>query len=300
MRFVQHKKEAFWFYRILSIFYDKLVNPFFWTESMRDSALKLAKLNQKTLSTVDVGSGTGFTTQGIAKLIDPQYISCIDQSPHQMARAQLKSDLKGCTFQLGDAENLPFETDRFDRYVSAGSIEYWPDPQKGISEAYRVIKPQGIALMIGPLRPQNRLARFLADTWMLFPEENEYVQWFEKAGFTNIKTKYVAPNWILNEQYGVAISGTKPAPGLAQATHQPDTIEKISFFANLLRMGRLLVGSLAGFFFIPIAVLGYLKQYILRLFGKAKPQYTDRFNFQQAASLLFILIVLIIFIIWLI
>ena len=37
----------------------------------------------------------------------------------------------------GDAEALPFEADAFDRYVSAGSIEYWPDPQRGIAEAYR-------------------------------------------------------------------------------------------------------------------------------------------------------------------
>jgi len=37
----------------------------------------------------------------------------------------------------GDAEDLPFETDSFDRYVSAGSIEYWPEPQRGIKEAYR-------------------------------------------------------------------------------------------------------------------------------------------------------------------
>lgn len=37
----------------------------------------------------------------------------------------------------GDAEDLPFATDSFDRYVSAGSIEYWPEPQRGIKEAYR-------------------------------------------------------------------------------------------------------------------------------------------------------------------
>ena len=37
----------------------------------------------------------------------------------------------------GDAEDLPFPTDSFDRYVSAGSIEYWPEPQRGIKEAYR-------------------------------------------------------------------------------------------------------------------------------------------------------------------
>ena len=37
----------------------------------------------------------------------------------------------------GDAEDLPFATNSFDRYLSAGSIEYWPEPQRGIKEAYR-------------------------------------------------------------------------------------------------------------------------------------------------------------------
>ena len=39
----------------------------------------------------------------------------------------------------GDAEDLPFPTDSFDRYVSAGSIEYWPEPQRGIREVWAVL-----------------------------------------------------------------------------------------------------------------------------------------------------------------
>ena len=31
----QHKKEAFWFYRYLSIVYDYIVNPGHWTDDMR-------------------------------------------------------------------------------------------------------------------------------------------------------------------------------------------------------------------------------------------------------------------------
>lgn len=64
-----------------------------------------------------------------------------------------------CTLQ-GDAEDLPFKTDSFDRYVSAGSIEYWPEPQRGIKEAYRVIKEDGIACMIGPVYPTYWLSRY--------------------------------------------------------------------------------------------------------------------------------------------
>ena len=74
MRLIQHKQEAYWFYRFLSIFYDKYVNPLFWTTYMRDQSLELALLNDKKLTVIDVGSGTGFTTQGITKFISPQQI----------------------------------------------------------------------------------------------------------------------------------------------------------------------------------------------------------------------------------
>lgn len=81
----------------------------------------------------------------------------------------------------GDAEDLPFEADSFDRYVSAGSIEYWPDPQRGITEAYRVVRPGGIACVIGPVHPTHPVSRFFADVWMLFPTEAEYIE-VEGAG----------------------------------------------------------------------------------------------------------------------
>ena len=76
----------------------------------------------------------------------------------------------------GDAEDLPLPTDGFDRYVSAGSIEYWPDPQRGIREAYRVVNKGGLACLIGPVHPTFWLSRFFADVWMLFPTEAEYME----------------------------------------------------------------------------------------------------------------------------
>jgi MPBQ/MSBQ methyltransferase len=38
---MQHKREAYWFYRYLSVFYDKLVNPLFWTARMREKSLDI-------------------------------------------------------------------------------------------------------------------------------------------------------------------------------------------------------------------------------------------------------------------
>jgi hypothetical protein len=48
-RFIQHKSEAFWFYRFLSIVYDHIVNPGHWTVDMREEALLPADLNADNL-----------------------------------------------------------------------------------------------------------------------------------------------------------------------------------------------------------------------------------------------------------
>ncbi len=282
MRLIQHKKEAYWFYSFLSVFYDKYVNPLFWTEAMRDRSLELAKLDAGNLKTIDVGSGTGFTTVGITKLVRSEFITCLDQSPHQMKKAKQKPELNGCRFILGDAENISFPPNSFDRYISAGSIEYWPDPQKGITEAIRVIKPGGVALMIGPLEPGNRLGRFIANTWMLFPTLEQYKTWFENAGFENIEIKYIRPQWFKGKyEYGLAIAGTKPQH--LPTINMPDAIEieKKSFGRGLQLIWRVLLGSIAGFIFIPVALWGYLKN----AFHKRQSEPAEKLNKYQIGAI---------------
>src|SRR5918999_5561941 len=162
MRLLQHKTEAYWFYRVLSLVYDRWVNPLFWTPAMRTRALGAAALDDRALRTLDAGAGTGFTTEGIVEHVDAERVTMLDQSPHQLARARAKPALAGCAKLLGDAEQLPFGEGEFDRYVSAGSIEYWPDPQRAVAEAYRVLDAGGRALVIRPGRPPNPLPPALA------------------------------------------------------------------------------------------------------------------------------------------
>ncbi|TXF89846.1 methyltransferase domain-containing protein [Neolewinella aurantiaca] len=265
MRLMQHKREAYWFYRYLSVFYDKLVNPLFWTARMREKALDIGYWDDdEELSVIDVGSGTGFTTEGIVKRVPSTNVTCVDQSPHQMNHAKAKHELAGCTFQLGDAENLPFDDDSFDRYVSAGSIEYWPDPQRGLNEAYRVVKPGGWALMIGPLEPVNPISRFAANTWMLFPPEEDYFRYMERAGFDRIDYTYVSPHWQKNDRYGIAIVGRKPLPGKSPNHYEAVAEERqlvavdnegVTLGRGLMLAGRVILGSAAGFIFIPMALI---------------------------------------------
>ena len=98
------------------------------------------------------------------------------------------------------------------------SIEYWPNPQLGINEAYRVLRKGGKACVIGPVYPTYWLSRFFADMFMLFPKEEEYIEWFKKAGFENIKLKRINPKWYRGVRrhgliMGCVVTGVKPSSG---------------------------------------------------------------------------------------
>jgi MPBQ/MSBQ methyltransferase len=255
MRLLQHKTEAYWFYRVLSLVYDRWVNPLFWTPPMRARALAAAALDDRSLRTLDAGAGTGFTTEGIVEHVDADRVTLLDQSPHQLARARRKPALAGCAKLLGDAEDLPFGDGTFDPYGSAGSIEYWPDPQRAVAEAYRVLAEGGVAVVIGPVRPANALLRRLAETWMLFPTEAEYRELFERAGFADVALVTLAPAWYRSARgpYGVAVSGRKPAPGRSPLALPPPAETALAPGGRVRSALRFAAGSLAGALFVPIA-----------------------------------------------
>ncbi|CAN7052602.1 hypothetical protein IGI04_027743 [Brassica rapa subsp. trilocularis] len=268
-RFIQHKKEAYWFYRFLSIVYDHIINPGHWTEDMRDDALEPADLSHPDMRVVDVGGGTGFTTLGIVKTVKAKNVTILDQSPHQLAKAKQKEPLKECKIVEGDAEDLPFPTDYADRYVSAGSIEYWPDPQRGIREAYRVLKIGGKACLIGPVHPTFWLSRFFADVWMLFPKEEEYIEWFKNAGFKDVQLKRIGPKWYRGVRrhgliMGCSVTGVKPASGdspLQLGPKEEDVEKPVNNPFSFL--GRFLLGTLAAAWFVLIPIYMWIKDQIV-------------------------------------
>src|SRR5918997_5426512 len=257
MRFIQHKREAYWFYRVLSPLYDRWINPLFWTPAMRSAALELARLDDRGLRTLDVGAGTGFSTEGIVEHVEPASVTLLDQSPDQLRRAARKPRLAGCRTVLGDAERLPFAADAFDRYVSCGSIEYWPEPERAIAEAWRVLRPGGVALVVGPLPPGAPIVRWLAEAWMLFPTEAQYREWFVRAGFDIAATAYVKAPWQDGggAPYALAIAGRKPVPGASPLDRSPPAehlAEPLTLAGRVGFAARLALGSLAAAMFLPI------------------------------------------------
>lgn len=205
IEYFRDKKKAWYFYKYLSRIYD-IINPFFYTKKMRSMTIEMADL-KKNHKVVEVGSGTGYTTTAIVQKVKKENIMTLDQSEYQRAKAVNKKWLHGIKFVFGDSENLPFKNNEFDRYISAGSIEYWPNPLKAIREARRVVKKNGIVVIIGPVKPKLQPFKYISETVMLFPKIQEYLDWYKKAGLKNIKYKLCRPPWFIND-YGIIISGT--------------------------------------------------------------------------------------------
>ena len=85
---------------------------------------------------------------------------------------------------------------------------------------------------------------------MLFPTEEQYREWFVRAGFEDVSLVTVAPDWYRDRRsrYAVAVTGRKPAAGpspLALGATE-DLSAPMSARERLRFAGRFVLGSLAG------------------------------------------------------
>lgn len=204
MALLDHKHRAQRFYKYFSKIYD-YINPIFYSKKMREKVVEMAEIDENSL-VLEVGCGTGYTTLGIANKTPQDRIFCVDLTLEQIKKAKKKLS---ANFFLGDAENLPFKNKTFDSSISAGSIEYWPNPSKGISEMSRVTKSGGKVVILAPRKPDNILVRKFAEKIMLFPSTEQCVDWFKKAGLKSIDYVEMGPYKFWSKLV-VIISGEVP------------------------------------------------------------------------------------------
>lgn len=76
---------------------------------------------------------------------------------------KLKSLYPRLKIKFASVEKLPFKENTFDFYLSLGVIEHFRDgPYKALKEAYRVLKPEGIAIIEVPF---DNLQRIILRRW---------------------------------------------------------------------------------------------------------------------------------------
>lgn len=93
----------------------------------------------KTSKILDVASGPGYAAGGAAARGADAL--GLDISPNMVAEAE--RNFPDAEYCVGEGDALPFEDETFDAVVSSFGILHMPDPDKAITEACRVLRPQG-------------------------------------------------------------------------------------------------------------------------------------------------------------
>lgn len=162
---------------------------------------------------LDVATGTGDLAIEALRLI-PEKITGIDISEKMLSLGEQKLRKKGLTGKIrlmpGESENIIFPDNHFDIAMSAFGVRNFSDPLKGLSEMNRVLKPGGALMVLEFSRPKTfpfrqlyffyflnilpffglifskdrKAYRYLPDTVMKFPDNEDFIRLMSSAGFT--------------------------------------------------------------------------------------------------------------------
>jgi demethylmenaquinone methyltransferase/2-methoxy-6-polyprenyl-1,4-benzoquinol methylase len=172
---------------------------------------------KKPFEVLDVAGGTGDVSFRIVERSDGavQATVCdINSSMLDVGRARAeKLDLaENVTFVEGNAEELPFESGRFDAYTIAFGIRNVPRIDKALAEAYRVLRPGGRLLVLEfsavdvpfldkvydafsfrVIPPLGRMIagddepyRYLVESIRTFPNQERFAEMIRDAGFARV------------------------------------------------------------------------------------------------------------------
>lgn len=157
---------------------------------------------------LDIACGPGFLATSAIKR--GATVSALDFAPNMLTIARSRNP--GAEFHEGDAENLPFDDGRFDAVVCSLGILHFPNPERAIGEAFRVLTPGGryafscwtppavnplMGLILGSIQAHGTLELDLPTGPPLFrfgePAECETV--LKEAGFGETKVIEVPVFW---------------------------------------------------------------------------------------------------------
>lgn len=105
-------------------------------------------LPEKGHKVLDIATGTGTIAFYAADLVGPLgAVTAIDISQGMLAKCREKlvdSDFKNLTFEYGDAENLKFKPNSFDRIYCSSAFFWMSHPQAVLRHWIELLKPGGV------------------------------------------------------------------------------------------------------------------------------------------------------------
>ncbi|MHA7842187.1 MAG: bifunctional demethylmenaquinone methyltransferase/2-methoxy-6-polyprenyl-1,4-benzoquinol methylase UbiE [Winogradskyella sp.] len=183
----------------------------------RNKVVKIVSEN-KPKNILDIATGTGDLAINLTSTNAKEIIGLdISNGMLEVGRKKIASKkLDGIiSMVIGDSENLPFEDNTFDAITVAFGVRNFENLEKGLSEILRVLKPNGIFVILETSVPTNPIYKFgyniyskfilptigklfsrdkiaynyLSESASVFPYGEELNNILRKIGFINVKDK---------------------------------------------------------------------------------------------------------------
>ena len=143
-------------------------------------------------SILDVSCGIGNMLEIIGNKVPNAKLYGIDLSESMINFA--KHCYPNYFFTIGNAEQLPFENGKFDIVTNSIAFHHYTNPDLFLTEAYRVLKPDGQFLLMDVSPSSNKkrkvfdfIAKYIIrDNHVGFKTANEIKEMLKQLGFKNI------------------------------------------------------------------------------------------------------------------
>jgi len=203
--------------------YENYLGPFLFEPYAIDL---VSRLQDKAYNDIlEIACGTGRVTAHLVKSVRFHNLVATDLNPDMLEVAREKVNSEKIKWIPADAMELPFEDASFDLIVMQFGIMFFPDKQKGLNEAHRVLRPGGRLIFNTWNKPETVPAiynarkiieSFLGDNLPVFydipysmHDENQLKSLTEKTGFKDIKV-------LLVRKEGVSFSAGQLATGIVE------------------------------------------------------------------------------------
>jgi ubiquinone/menaquinone biosynthesis C-methylase UbiE len=120
--------------------YEKYLAPVFFISTSKDL---VSHLTGNPLNILEIAAGTGQVTRNIIKNFPEAMITATDVNPGMLDVAKKIVHSENITWMVADACELQFEDNSFDAVICQFGVMFFPDKQKAMNEAFRVLKPGG-------------------------------------------------------------------------------------------------------------------------------------------------------------
>ena len=156
-------------------------------------------------SVLDVGCGSGWLSRRISKMVPEGRVVGMDISDEMIRIARRHSmDCPSLMFVVGEVAEIPWQANFFTHAISVESAYYWPNPELGIKEIFRVLQPGGTAwILMNYYRDNSHChqwgALLAVQTHLLSGEE--WSELFRQVGFATVRHERIVDASPTPESY---------------------------------------------------------------------------------------------------